>query len=93
LIINQIYSVLYIKADNHLLKCLYKNIGIGNKNKIEKVNKLLSSLYTLNDFRISLRDELRSSMTIYNFHEDKFIFIENYSIQNIMNYVINAEKF
>lgn len=54
------------------VKYLYKGIGIDKHEEIQKINKLLSSLYTLNDFRTSLRDELRTYIKKYNFHEDKF---------------------
>jgi hypothetical protein len=54
------------------IKYLYKDIGVTNQDKLKKVNSLLSSLYTLSDFRISLRDELRTFMKKYGFHEDKF---------------------
>jgi len=54
------------------IKYLYKEIGVDNKNEIGKINKLLSSLYTLTEFRVSLRDELRSFIAKYSFHEDKF---------------------
>lgn len=54
------------------VKYLYKDIGVKNQYKITQVNKLLSTLYSLNDFRTSLRDELRTYMKKYNFHEDKF---------------------
>ena len=53
------------------VKYLYKEIGVIKQEEIQKVNKLLSSLYTLNDFRTSLRDELRTYIKKYNFHEDK----------------------
>jgi hypothetical protein len=54
------------------VKYLYKEIGVNKKEEIQKINRLLSSLYTLNDFRTSLRDELRTYIKKYNFHEDKF---------------------
>lgn len=54
------------------IKYLYKDTGIGKKEEIEKINRLMSSLYTLNDFRISLRHEFRSYLNKYHFHEDKF---------------------
>jgi len=54
------------------VKYLYKDIGVEKHDDIQQINKLLSSLYTLNDFRTSLRDELRSYIKKYNFHEGKF---------------------
>lgn len=54
------------------VKYLYKGIGIEKQKGIENINILLSSLFTLNDFRTSLRDELRTYIKKYNFHEDKF---------------------
>ncbi|MGN6437521.1 MAG: hypothetical protein ACTHMM_13355 [Agriterribacter sp.] len=54
------------------VKYLYKDVGLENTNKIIIINKLLSGLYVINDFRTFLRDEFRSYMVKYNFHEDKF---------------------
>ncbi len=54
------------------VKYLYKVIGVKNQKEIEQINKLLSSLYTLSDIRASLRDDLRTYIRKYNFHEDKF---------------------
>ncbi|MBS1920947.1 MAG: hypothetical protein JST17_11905 [Bacteroidetes bacterium] len=54
------------------VKYLYKDKGVENQKEIAQINKLLSSLFTLNDFRFSLRDELRTYIKKYNFHEDKF---------------------
>ena len=54
------------------VKYLYKEIGVNKHEEIQNINRLLSSLYTLNDFRTSLRDELRTYIKKYNFHEDKF---------------------
>lgn len=58
---------------NHVdVKYLYKDVGVENTNKIIIINKLLSGLYVINDFRTFLRDEFRSYIVKYNFHEDKF---------------------
>lgn len=54
------------------VKYLYKNAGFENTESIEKINKLMSNLYTLYDFRNSLRDELRTYIKKYNFHESQF---------------------
>jgi hypothetical protein len=54
------------------IKYLYKSIGVEKKNEIAEINMLLSSLYALNDFRTSLRDEFRNYLNKYEFHEDKF---------------------
>lgn len=56
------------------IKYLYKDTGLTNQEEIKKVNKLLSTLYTLSDFRTSLRDEFRTFIKKYGFHEDKFYF-------------------
>jgi hypothetical protein len=54
------------------IRYLYKDISVDRKDEIDRINKLLASLYTINDFRTSLRDELRSYIRKYNFHEEKF---------------------
>lgn len=54
------------------IKYLYKDTGITNQSEIQKINKLLSTLYTISDFRTSLRDEFRTYMEKYGFHEVKF---------------------
>ena len=54
------------------VKYLYKDSGSEKKSEIARINNLLSNLYALNDFRASLRDEFRSYMKKFNFHEEKF---------------------
>lgn len=54
------------------IKNLYQKIGFEDHSNLAKLNELLSSLYTLYDFRNSLRDELRTYIEKYNFHEQKF---------------------
>ena len=54
------------------IKNLYRNIGLSNSENINEINTLLSTLYKLNDFRPSLRDEFRTFMKKYSFHEAKF---------------------
>lgn len=54
------------------IKYLYKSIGVEKKDEINEINMLLASLYALNEFRTSLRDELRSYLNKYEFHENKF---------------------
>ncbi|QEE48417.1 hypothetical protein FUA48_02145 [Flavobacterium alkalisoli] len=54
------------------VKFLYKKEGLQNSESIQKTNRLLTNLYTLYDFRKSLRDELRTYIKKYNYHESKF---------------------
>ena len=54
------------------VKFLYKKEGLENSESIKNINRLLSSLYTLYDFRDSLRNELRTYIKKYNYHESKF---------------------
>lgn len=54
------------------IKYLYKKIGFINTEQIKKINNLMSLLYTLYDFRESLRDEVRTYIKKYNYHESKF---------------------
>ncbi len=56
------------------LNYIYKDIGLVNQGRIDAVNKLLSTLYTLSDFKNSLRDEFKTYMKKYGFHENKFYF-------------------
>jgi len=54
------------------IKYLYKKIGFSNTDAIKQINNLMTLLYTLYDFRESLRDEFRTYMKKYNYHEAKF---------------------
>ncbi|QYJ67397.1 hypothetical protein [Flavobacterium litorale] len=54
------------------IKSIYRKYGINDDEKIKKINNLLSNLYTLYDFRESLRSEFRTYIEKYNFHESKF---------------------
>jgi hypothetical protein len=54
------------------LKDIYRKNGFNNKEKIEEINKLMTHLYSLYDFRESLRSEVRTYLDKYNFHEQKF---------------------
>ena len=54
------------------IKYLYKKIGFSNTDAIKEINNLMTLLYTLYDFRESLRDEFRTYMKKYNYHEAKF---------------------
>lgn len=54
------------------IKYLYKNIGFENRESINKLNSLMSSLYSINDFRESISEELRTFMNKYSYHESKF---------------------
>ncbi|MFL0162462.1 hypothetical protein [Aquirufa salirivi] len=80
------------------VKYLYKDLGVDNIDKIAQINTLLSTLYTLNDFRISLRDELRTYMRKYNFHEDKFysyrklIYTKYFEVSNLRGKDFNRKK-
>lgn len=56
------------------VKYLYKKVGFTNVKSIKKINNLMTSLYTLYDFRESLRDEVRTYIKKYNYHESKFYF-------------------
>lgn len=70
------------------IKYLYKKIGFSNTEAIKKINNLMTLLYTLYDFRESLRDEFRTYMKKYNYHEGKFyqyrqlLYTKYYSICN-----------
>ncbi|MCH4828739.1 hypothetical protein [Flavobacterium columnare] len=71
------------------IKYLYKIIGFENTESIKKLNSLMSSLYTIYDFRESLRDEVRTYLKKYNYHESKFysyrqlLYTKYYSICNL----------
>lgn len=54
------------------IKDIYRKYGFNNKTKIEEINQLMTSLYTLYDFRESLRSEIRTYIEKYNYHEQKF---------------------
>jgi hypothetical protein len=54
------------------IKNLYEKIGFVNQENVKQLNELLSSLYTLYDFRNGIRDELRTYINKYNIHEQKF---------------------
>ena len=71
------------------IKHLYKKIGFHNTESIKKLNILMTSLYTIYDFRESLRDEVRTYLKKYNYHESKFylyrqlLYTKYYSICNL----------
>ena len=54
------------------VKNIYESIGFNNQEKLDSVNKLFSSLYSLNDFRNSLRDSVRTYIIRYNELEKGF---------------------
>jgi hypothetical protein len=54
------------------IKDIYKKHGFDNKKNIEIINNLMTSLYSLYDFRASLRNEVRTYIEKYNYHEQKF---------------------
>ncbi|MES2574703.1 MAG: hypothetical protein V4572_07155 [Bacteroidota bacterium] len=71
------------------VKYLYKNAGFNNIEDISSINNLMTSLYTLYDFRESLRDEVRTYLKKYNYHESKFylyrqlLYTKYFSICNV----------
>lgn len=54
------------------LKDIYRKYGFNNNAKIAEINKLMTNLYSLYDFRESLRSEVRTYLEKYNNHEQKF---------------------
>ena len=54
------------------VKDIYKKYGFENPETIQTVNSLMTSLYSLYDFRGSLRSEVRTYIEKYNYHEQKF---------------------
>ena len=70
LTINQFIHVDFLQFID--IKCLYKKIGFNNTESINELNIFISSLYTISDFRESLRDEIRTYMKKYSYHESKF---------------------
>ncbi|WP_437395377.1 hypothetical protein [Flagellimonas lutimaris] len=54
------------------IKDIYRKHGFNDKEKIQDINKLMTSLYSLYDFRESLRSEIRTYIEKYNYHEEKF---------------------
>lgn len=87
LIFNSAIQVDFLQFVN--VKYLYKNAGFNNVEAIEKINNLMTSLYTLYDFRESLRDEVRTYLKKYNYHESKFylyrqlLYTKYFSICNV----------
>ncbi|MCB0463894.1 MAG: hypothetical protein KDC81_14440 [Flavobacteriaceae bacterium] len=54
------------------VKHIYESIGFKNKEGIGKVNSLFAALYSLNDFRHSLRDSVRTYIARYTTLEKSF---------------------
>ncbi|WP_055448544.1 hypothetical protein [Lacinutrix mariniflava] len=54
------------------VKHVYEYFGFKNKETIDKVNKLFSNLFALNDFRDSLRDSVRTYISRYTDFEKGF---------------------
>lgn len=54
------------------VKDIYKKHNFQNKENVEIINRLMTSLYSLYDFRGSLRSEVRTYIEKYNYHEQKF---------------------
>ena len=80
------------------VKYLYKNAGFNNIEAISNINNLMTSLYTLYDFRESLRDEVRTYLKKYNYHESKFylyrqlLYTKYFSICNVRAESINIDE-
>jgi hypothetical protein len=54
------------------VKHIYEAVGFKKKDSIGKVNSLFAALYSLNDFRDSLRDSLRTYISRYTALEKSF---------------------
>jgi len=54
------------------IKNVYEYYGIKDQNKIDSINELLSLLFSLHDFRHSLRDSLRTALEKHTIHEQGF---------------------
>ncbi len=54
------------------VKHVYENFGFKNKENLDKVNSLFASLYSLNDFRHSIRDSVRTYISRYQELEQGF---------------------
>ena len=54
------------------IKDIYKKYDFDNKENTKVINKLFTSLYSLYDFRGSLRSEVRTYIEKYNYHEQIF---------------------
>lgn len=54
------------------VKDIYKKHDFENKENIKIINRLFTSLYSLYDFRGSLRSEVRTYIEKYNYHEQMF---------------------
>ncbi|QXP63761.1 hypothetical protein [Polaribacter sp. HaHaR_3_91] len=80
------------------LKDIYKKYGFNNKEKIEEINKLMTNLYSLYDFRESLRSEVRTYLEKYNYHEQKFynyrslLYTRYFELCNMRNTSFNIEN-
>jgi hypothetical protein len=54
------------------VKEIYKKYGFENIEHIKTINSLMTNLYSLYDFRGSLRSEVRTYIEKYNYHEQQF---------------------
>lgn len=54
------------------VKNIYEHIGFDNQLSLDKINDLFAALFSLNDFRHSLRDSLRSYIARYSEFEKGF---------------------
>ncbi|GAA3643516.1 hypothetical protein [Flavivirga jejuensis] len=54
------------------VKDIYKKYGFDNTENTKTINSLMTNLYSLYDFRDSLRSEVRTYIKKYNYHEQKF---------------------
>lgn len=80
------------------VKKIYLIIGLENLEKINELNDLLKRLYLLSDFRISLRDEVRTYMKRYNELEKEFysyrelLYLEYYRLCNTRSLSVKIEN-
>lgn len=80
------------------IKYLYREVGFNDAEVINDINNLMTSLYSLYDFRESLRDEVRTYLKKYNYHENKFysyrqlLYTKYFSICNVRSESIIIEE-
>jgi hypothetical protein len=54
------------------VKDIYKKYGFENTENTKKINSLMTNIYSLYDFRGSLRSEVRTYNVKHNYHEQQF---------------------
>ncbi len=80
------------------IKEIFKKNDLHNKKNISRVNRLMTNLYTLYDFRTSLRDEVRTYIEKYNYHERKFylyrqlLYGKFFELSNVRNTGFKMDK-